>query len=72
MSSGHCIYHWKSRVGPRLDNFTRCRVSNWEDLAILRPFEDSVLKLRVDEELTEYDEVLKHMDSETWGRVAME
>src|SRR5271154_2201942 len=42
------------------------RVTNWEDLAILRPFEDSVLQsLRVDEELTEYEEILKYMDRET-------
>jgi len=48
------------------------RASNWEDLAILRPFEDSVLQLWVDDELTEYDETLKHMDLETQRRVAME
>jgi hypothetical protein len=48
------------------------RVSNWEDLAILRPFEDCVLQLRVDDELTEYDETLERMDLETQRRVAME
>ena len=48
------------------------RVSNWEDLAILRPFEDSVLQLQVDDEFAEYDEILKHMDTETRRRVATE
>ena len=49
------------------------RVTNWEDLAILRPFEDSVLQsLRVDEELTEYEEILKYMDRETQRRVAID
>jgi len=47
------------------------RVSNWEDLAILRPFEDSVLQsLQADEELIEYEEILKYMDRETQRRIA--
>jgi hypothetical protein len=49
------------------------RVTNWEDLAILRPFEDIVLQsLQVDEELTEYEEILKYKDRETQRRVTME
>jgi hypothetical protein len=39
-------------------------------MAILRPFEDSVLQTRPDEELLEYEEILKHMDLETQCRVA--
>jgi hypothetical protein len=41
------------------------RVSNWEDLAILRPFEDSVLSSLADEELMEYEQYLVDMDRET-------
>ena len=39
------------------------RVGDWEDMAILRPFEDSVLQSRPDDELLEYEEILKYMDS---------
>ena len=48
------------------------RVSDWEDIAILRPFEDSVLQSQPDEELIEYEEILKHMDLETQYRVVMD
>jgi hypothetical protein len=44
------------------------RVSNWEDLAILRPFEGSVLQGKADEELAAYEEFLKDMDKETQRR----
>jgi hypothetical protein len=49
---------------------TLSRVGDWEEMAILRPFEDSVLQTRPDEELLEYEEILKHMDLETQRRVA--
>jgi len=45
------------------------RVSNWEDLTILRPFEDGVLQSKADDELTAYDEILKFWDMETERRV---
>ena len=41
------------------------RVSNWEDLAILRPFEDSVLSGHADEELTAYEQYLSDMNQQT-------
>jgi hypothetical protein len=44
------------------------RVSNWEDLAILRPFEDSVLSGSADEELTMYEQYLLDMNRETERR----
>ena len=47
------------------------RISNWEDMAILRSFEDSILQVRPDEELIEYDEILKRMDLETQHRAVM-
>jgi hypothetical protein len=46
------------------------RVGDWEDMAILKPFEDSVLQTRPGEELLECEEILKHMDLETQRRVA--
>ena len=44
------------------------RVSNWEDLAILRPFEDSVLSGKADEELLTYEKILEDMNRETLRR----
>jgi len=41
------------------------RVSNWEDLAILRPFEDSVLSGHADPELTTYEQYLSDMNRQT-------
>lgn len=44
------------------------RINRWENLAILRPFEDSVLGGIPDEQLDEYDEFLKQMHIDTKRR----
>lgn len=44
------------------------RVSNWEDLAILRPFEESVLTSGADDELLGYEQYLLDMNCETQRR----
>ena len=44
------------------------RVSNWEDMAILRPFEDSVLNGKAEEELIMYEKFLEDMNRETLRR----
>jgi hypothetical protein len=46
------------------------RVGAWEDSAILRPFEDSVLSTQVDDELMAYEKFLADMDRETQDREA--
>lgn len=45
------------------------RISDWEGLAILRPFEDSVLQGVPDEKLAAYDEFLEQMHSDTKRRM---
>jgi len=37
------------------------QISNWDDLAILRPFEETVLQGVPDERLSAYDEFLDQM-----------
>lgn len=48
------------------------RVSNWEDLAILRPFEDTVLSGKADEELIGYEQYLIDMNRQTEHRLERE
>ena len=43
----------------------RSRISNWEILAILRPFDDSIFEMRPDEKLKKFDEYLEEMDEAT-------
>ena len=45
------------------------RISSWDGLAILRPFEDSVLQGVPDERLDAYDEFLEQMHIDTRSRV---
>jgi hypothetical protein len=45
------------------------RISDWEGLAILRPFEDSVLQGVPDEKLAAYDEFLEQMHYDTKRRM---
>jgi hypothetical protein len=48
------------------------RISSWDDLAILRPFEESVLQRVPDERLTAYDEFLEQMHMDTKRQLAGE
>ena len=48
------------------------RISSWDDLAILRPFEESILQRVPDEGLTAYDEFLEQMHMETKRQLAGE
>jgi hypothetical protein len=48
------------------------RISSWDDLAILRPFEESVLQRVPDERLTTYDEFLEQMHMDTKRQLAGE
>ena len=41
------------------------RVTCWENLAILRPFDDSIFKIKPDETLLKFDERLEDMDDAT-------
>ena len=41
------------------------RVTCWESLAILRPFDDSILEMKPDEKLMRYDKYLEDMDGVT-------
>jgi hypothetical protein len=47
-------------------------ISNWDDLAILRPFEESVLQGVPDERLSAYDEFLEQMHMDTKRQLASE
>ena len=38
------------------------RVTCWENLAILRPFDDSIFEMKPDENLLKFDEYLEDMD----------
>ncbi len=38
------------------------RVTCWENLAILRPFDDSIFDMKPDENLLKFDEYLEEMD----------
>lgn len=38
------------------------RVTYWENLAILRSFDDSIFKMKPDENLLRFDEYLEDMD----------
>ena len=40
-------------------------VTCWENLAILRPFDDSIFKMKLDEKLLKFDEYLEDMDDAT-------
>jgi len=48
------------------------RMSSWDDLAILRPFEESVLQRVPDERLSVYDEFLKQMHRDTKHQLVRE
>ena len=48
------------------------RISNWDDLAILRPFDVSVLQGIPDERLSAYDEFLEQMHMDTKRQLASE
>ena len=41
------------------------RVTCWENLAILRPFDDSIFDMKPDENLLKFDEHLEEMDDST-------
>jgi hypothetical protein len=41
------------------------RVTCWENLAILRPFDDSIFEMKPDENLMKFDEYLEEMDDNT-------
>ena len=41
------------------------RVTCWESLAILRPFDDSIFEMKPDEKLMRYDKYLEDMDNVT-------
>jgi hypothetical protein len=41
------------------------RVTCWENLAILRPFDDSIFDMKPDENLLKFDEYLEDMDDNT-------
>jgi len=41
------------------------RITCWEDLAILRPFDDSIFEMKPDENLLKFDEYLEEMDDNT-------
>ena len=41
------------------------RVTCWESLAILRPFDDSIFEMKPDEKLMRYDKYLEDMDGVT-------
>jgi hypothetical protein len=41
------------------------RVTCWESLAILRPFDDSIFEMKPDEKLMRYDKYLEDMDDNT-------
>jgi len=45
------------------------RISSWDGLAILRPFEDSVLQGVPDERLVVYDDFLEKMHIDTRNRI---
>ena len=38
------------------------RITYWENLAILRPFDDSIFDMKPDENLLKFDEYLEEMD----------
>ena len=40
-------------------------VTCWENLAVLRPFDDSIFKMKPDENLLKFDEHLEDMDDAT-------
>ena len=46
------------------------RISNWDDLAILRPFEESILQGVPDERLSAYDSFLDQMHMDTKRQLA--
>src|SRR5271170_3016672 len=46
------------------------RISNWDDLAILRPFEESILQGVPDERLSAYDNFLDQMHMDTKRQLA--
>ena len=48
------------------------RISSWDDLAILRTFEESVLQRVPDERLTAYNEFLEQMHMDTKHQLAGE
>ena len=41
------------------------RVTCWESLAILRPFDESIFEMKPDEKLMRYDKYLEDMDNVT-------
>jgi hypothetical protein len=41
------------------------RVTCWENLAILRPFNDNIFEMKADENLLKFDEYLEDMDDNT-------
>src|SRR5579859_158378 len=41
------------------------RTSDWEDMAILRPFSDDIFNAKPDERLVEYDKYLKRQNKKT-------
>ena len=45
------------------------RISSWEGLAILRPFEDRVLQGAPDQRLVAYDDFLEQMHIDTRSRI---
>jgi hypothetical protein len=48
------------------------RISSWDDLAILRPFEECVLQRVPDKRLSAYDEFLKQLHMDTKRQLASE